>query len=56
MQWIVAHEPFHFCNLFWAALLLLNGILVVEDLKEMKDLWKFLKRMKEAISPLVVLV
>jgi transcription-repair coupling factor (superfamily II helicase) len=27
-----------------------NGILVVEDLKEMKDLWKFLTRMKQAVT------
>ncbi len=33
-----------------------NGILVVEDLKEMKDLWKFLKRMKEAVAAVAVLV
>jgi transcription-repair coupling factor (superfamily II helicase) len=26
-----------------------NGILVVEDLKEMKDLWKFLTRMQAAV-------
>jgi transcription-repair coupling factor (superfamily II helicase) len=33
-----------------------NGILVVEDLKEMKDLWKFLKRMKEAVAAVAALI
>jgi len=31
-----------------------NGILVVEDLKEMKDLWKFLKRMHAFVTEMEV--